>query len=84
MSQIIFQYKIVKIRKPHSCYGCRKKFDPGTEMTYSAGKVDGLFSSTYMCANCEEATKGFTGEDWESVMPGEIGHWQGEAYFINH
>ena len=46
--------KIVKIRKPHKCWGCTKEFPVGTEMKYSVIVDQGEFSSTYWCEKCEE------------------------------
>lgn len=49
-----FTDKIVKIRKPHQCFSCFRKFEPGTEMRYWCGIYDGDFGSVYSCKACNE------------------------------
>lgn len=46
--------KIVKIRKPHQCFSCFRKFEPGTEMRYWCGVYDGDFNSVYCCMTCDQ------------------------------
>ena len=50
MSTLISSKK-VKIRKPHYCFGCARKFPKGTEMQYNTIVDDDIFN-TYICPTC--------------------------------
>ena len=64
--------KVVKIRKPHNCWGCTKEFPIGTEMTNSVTVDQGEFSSTYWCEECVEIMNDL--EDWndDGFLFGEL------------
>lgn len=48
------RYDLVKIRKPHICHDCLRKFEPAT-MMYSWACVDsGQMNSGYTCQTCNE------------------------------
>lgn len=43
-----------KVRKPHRCYECRAKIEPGTRAYYTHGKCEGEWWSGYTCAKCQD------------------------------
>jgi hypothetical protein len=47
------KYKEVKIKKPHTCWGCNITCVPGFKMKYSVGVCDGEFSTSYWCEICD-------------------------------
>lgn len=53
----ILSSKNVKIRKPHLCHGCGKRYSIGQIMNKVACIFEGDFSCTYMCPICEEFMK---------------------------
>ena len=53
----------VIIRKPHNCWGCRREFPKGTELTYVKLVDAGGFSSCYWCPVCESVLDGL--QAWE-------------------
>ena len=55
--------KTVKIRKPHRCWGCTKRFSKGSKMTYSVCVDQGEFNSSYWCSECNELMGSL--EDWQ-------------------
>lgn len=58
------QYKLVTIRKPHKCFGCLRKFEPGSKMFYWFG-VDGSdHNSGYACETCEEIMSINNYDEW--------------------
>lgn len=60
--------KDVKIRKPHRCYGCERKFEPGTIMRYSTYSDDGQMGSSYMCHTCLDIAN-YVFEPGEELSP---------------
>ena len=51
MSKIL-RYKLVKIRKPHVCFGCGRHFEPPCQMISAAAAYDGTVESYYLCESC--------------------------------
>lgn len=47
------KYIEVKIKKPHTCWGCNVTCVPGFKMKYSVGVFDGDFSTSYWCEICD-------------------------------
>lgn len=73
MIQIISD-KIVKIRKPHYCFGCHRKFEPGSVMDCQTNKYDGTIGKVYSCATCRELMRKFKSlffDDGEYIFPDE-------------
>lgn len=57
------KYKYVKIRKPHICFGCGRKFEPPSEMI-SAVCIDcGVLDSFYLCEICERIVSNMRHDD---------------------
>ena len=54
----IISDKDVKIRKPHRCCVCSRKFDVGTIMHNQKNKYDDI-ASVYTCLTCNELLKFF-------------------------
>lgn len=52
MPEVIEEPKIVKIRKPHDCFGCGEIFPKGTEMECQVNKDDGELYRLYICLPC--------------------------------
>lgn len=48
----VYPSKLVRIRKPHKCWGCTEKQDVNTPMTTTASVEDGRFLKTYICNRC--------------------------------
>lgn len=47
----ILDIKIVKIRKPHQCFSCFRKFPENTEMQKGTFVEDGIYT-LYTCLTC--------------------------------
>lgn len=63
--------KIVKIRKPHRCFACSRKFEVGTMMRSQTHMYDGIMT-VYSCATCDELMDKFHDQffdDCELVYP---------------
>lgn len=52
MMSDILKEKIVRIRKPHICFGCGRKFSPPYKMTFSAVTECGTVYTFYLCETC--------------------------------
>lgn len=52
MSKIL-RYKLVKIRKPHVCFGCGRYFEPPCQMISAAAADGGTVESYYLCKSCD-------------------------------
>lgn len=76
MNQI--DLRIVKIRKPHHCWGCKKLFNPGESLELCKTSDGGEITNTYWCESCQEKISQF--EQWEledGFGYGElIEHWR--------
>jgi hypothetical protein len=66
--------KIVKARKPHKCYECRREIPVGAQYEYVAGKYDGDFFTHKTCLVCAEIRDSFScgggvqyGSLWEDM-----------------
>lgn len=57
MSKIL-RYKLVKIRKPHVCFGCGRCFEPPYRMISAAAAYDGTVGSYYLCESCNKVASG--------------------------
>lgn len=49
----IISDKNVKIRKPHRCFLCSRKFDAGIEMNVQVNKYDDIYR-VYSCKTCKQ------------------------------
>lgn len=72
MSDVMLTDKTVKTKKPHTCYGCSRKFPAGTKMQYQAGVWQGDFWTSYFCLPCNEL--------WDQIDWGDCdeGLYEGE------
>lgn len=46
--------KFVKIRKPHVCFGCGRKFEPPSKMLSEVYADRGTLESIYLCDICAD------------------------------
>ena len=46
--------KIVKTRKPHTCFGCERKFPSGITMEFASIADGGTVNNSYLCQTCLE------------------------------
>lgn len=79
MSYTTLIQKTVKIRKPHICIGCGKKYSARQDMELHEGLNDGEFHRSYMCPICVDF---MTKERWNSLDEG-LGYgeiWNFEEY----
>ena len=44
--------KLVKIRKPHKCWGCGMEFPVGCILNYNVSMFEGEFCTSYWCPIC--------------------------------
>lgn len=51
----ILKYKVVRIQKPHTCFGCGRRFEPHCPMV-SATVADGTIRSYYLCKSCNKVS----------------------------
>jgi len=71
------KYIEVKIKKPHTCWGCNVTCVPGFKMKYSVGVFDGDFSTSYWCEICDSfLTTGHFNDDGVAY-----GEFKGEAEY---
>ena len=70
---MILKNQKVNTRKPHFCYGCNVSYPSKTIMRVYEEVQEGKVLTTYFCSKCDEITKDWTIDDWESVTyAGEI------------
>lgn len=69
MSKIL-RYKLVKIRKPHVCFGCGRYFEPSRRMISAAAADGGIVESYYLCESCDEVVSDL--EPWEEFGYGDL------------
>ena len=50
---IQLDFKTVKTRKPHKCWGCEETYPIGTEMECITSKDGGEFITAYWCKICQ-------------------------------
>lgn len=50
----VLRYKAVKIRKPHVCFGCGRRFEPPCQMIAAAAADAGTVDSYYLCESCDK------------------------------
>jgi hypothetical protein len=53
MSDVLLN-KIVKTRKEHSCWGCKRKFPKGTMMNLIKNAGEGIVFNSYWCEICDK------------------------------
>lgn len=46
--------KLVTTRKPHTCFGCERKFPSGTTMEFCSIADGGTVNNSYLCLTCLE------------------------------
>jgi len=47
------EYRLVKTRKPHRCWGCERRLPAGTAMFVIVTVDHGEIGRTYVCQTCE-------------------------------
>jgi len=48
----VLTQKLVKTRKPHTCFGCGRTFPTGTSMEFSTIADGGTVNNSYLCGTC--------------------------------
>lgn len=66
----ILRYKAVKIRKPHVCFGCGRRFEPPCQMISAAAADSGTVESYYLCESCDKVVSGL--RPWEEFGFGDL------------
>ncbi len=67
------QYKKVKTRKEHNCWGCARPFPAGSVLLYTVTVDGGDFGSSYWCDVCRETMDRDTiGMDDEPIFYGDV------------
>jgi len=61
------QSKVVRVRKPHSCWGCRREIQIGENAEYCACVDAGNFCASYWCEKCQIAMSEL---DYDDLMYG--------------
>lgn len=54
--------KLVKTRKPHTCFGCGRAFPAGTAMEFSTIADGGTVNNSYLCETCVEVVAEISNE----------------------
>lgn len=78
---ILFQ-KTVKIRKIQSCWGCLRKFDPGTKLLKIESVDSGDFVRAYWCDVCQHIIDEMDSCDRENgfyegdIKDGDSEYWE--------
>lgn len=44
--------KFVKTRKPHTCFGCGRRYPAGSTMEFAAIADGGTVNNSYLCITC--------------------------------
>lgn len=71
MADTFFDKKVTT-RKPHRCYGCGRRFPPGTMMTRIEAVDQGGWIRSYWCAVCEEVMRIQRGYYWDEMDIGAV------------
>lgn len=58
----VLTQKIVNTRKPHTCFGCSRKFPAGTRMEFSTIADGGTVNNSYLCETCVEVVNEISSE----------------------
>lgn len=48
----VLTQKLVKTRKPHTCFGCGRTFPAGASMEFSTIADGGMVNNSYLCRTC--------------------------------
>lgn len=54
--------KLVKTRKPHTCFGCGRRYPAGTTMEFAAIADGGTVNNSYLCETCMEVVAEISNE----------------------
>jgi hypothetical protein len=54
--------KLVKTRKPHTCFGCGRTFPAGTSMEFSTVADGGTVNNSYLCETCVDVVDQISSE----------------------
>jgi hypothetical protein len=58
----VLTQKLVKTRKPHTCFGCGRAFPAGTSMEFSTIADDGTVNNSYLCKTCVDVVDQISSE----------------------
>ncbi|MDA8212113.1 MAG: hypothetical protein M0021_09585 [Clostridia bacterium] len=71
--------EVKKTRKEHQCKGCLIKIPAGSGAKYFAGRVEGEFSTGYLCKECDKYLREHSKDFEDFWHEGEIGELRREA-----
>jgi len=75
------EWKKVKIRKPHNCWGCMKVFEPPAEMERTTTIDGGTILHAYWCESCQKYSDSLPSYDKiDGFTYGELAQLQAENY----
>lgn len=78
----ILENKVVKTRKPHTCWGCGTEYPAGTEMQYLTQVDSGEWLHSYWCEVCRAVINEWhpcdkeDGVDFGMVRDGDPEFWE--------
>lgn len=70
--------EVVKVRKPHQCWGCCDTIPVGTSAYFSVQSDEGRMCSAYWCETCHQTMIDHRDEIdpyGDGVLLGEIAEW---------
>jgi len=82
MSLSVLTQKTVKIRKVQSCWGCCRKFNPGTRLLKIESVDNGEFSRAYWCDTCQQIINNMESVDCDAgfsegeIIDGDFEYWE--------
>lgn len=77
----VIEFKTVKIRKPHNCWGCTKLVEPPAEMELTTTIDGGEINHAYWCKPCQEYSNSLSQSDLaDGFTYGELAQMQAENY----
>lgn len=76
---------LVKTRKPHRCWECKKTFPTGTQMASDVIADEGRIDNVYTCQDCQryinENSSDWTIDTWESLAISGLGYWKDKVWY---
>ena len=66
------EYRLVKTRKPHRCWGCERRLPAGTAMFVIVTVDHGEIGRTYVCQTCEAVYREVLSDYNDEPMWGEL------------
>lgn len=74
---------VVVTRKPHTCWGCLRKFPAGSMLLSESIASDGSIGNSYTCQDCYHETLSWDVHEWESTCTGNVGYWKGGVWYAH-